>query len=533
VAKSGPFLTLALGLASVAGSSCSAGFRCPAAGGTPWRSLASEHFALATDLPGEDAREALRDLEDYRAAFLDTAWPRGRAVGGQVRVVIMASERDWMEFDDVHDGFYTEALFQPLIALRAGGSDETRRRIRHELTHHLSRFHVRHQPDWLSEGLATFFETLVYDRVRAEVLIGLPVPAHVVSLMAHAGPLPVAATLSGALERQDGQKFYASSWLLVHYLINRRREAFGGYMRALDRGEAAGAAWQAAFPELTTDVLQAELRGHLQGRRALAGSRRFQAPRFTVEEDPAPLADPQVHALRALVAMRGAIKDVRPAARALARAEVAEALRQDAGNVLALAVRGFALQEPVDLAAARAAAARQPGSWLAWMVLYQAAGGNLDSVEGRKGAVTALRVAAANPSVDLPFGKARELIASPSSNASACQRRAPVAACAGGRNELTDDDVRADLKAIAESNAAWCLFDHATWPRVQVAVEIDERGRAVSVCAQGGPDDPRVAPCVERALAALSFAAPARCPRARTFELGAAPDGRAQVFTSR
>ena len=47
----------------------------------------------------------------------------------------------------------------------------------------------------LAEGLATFFETLVYDRASGEVLIGLPQPLHL-SLLA-AQPGPPAASSSG------------------------------------------------------------------------------------------------------------------------------------------------------------------------------------------------------------------------------------------------------------------------------------------------------------------------------------------------
>src|SRR6185295_12340490 len=84
--------------------------------------------------------------------------------------------RDWRVFEDKFSGFFAASLYQPFIALRAGGSDQTRLTIRHELAHHLSRFFIPRQPSWLAEGLASFFETLAYDRDRGEILIGLPSP---------------------------------------------------------------------------------------------------------------------------------------------------------------------------------------------------------------------------------------------------------------------------------------------------------------------------------------------------------------------
>ena len=137
---------------------------------------------MFTDVAGEDATVALRDLEEYRSALMATAFPAGGDAGGRVRVLIVAGERHWREFESERDGLFTEALHQPFIALRAAASDRTRITIRHELTHHLSRMRIPQQPDWLSEGLATFFESLVYDRSSGEVLIGLPLPGRLEAL---------------------------------------------------------------------------------------------------------------------------------------------------------------------------------------------------------------------------------------------------------------------------------------------------------------------------------------------------------------
>jgi hypothetical protein len=528
-----------------AGGECAGPFRCPAAGGPPWRQLASEHFLLATDLPPDEAEEAVRDLEDYRALLIATAWPRGETPGGQVRVVIVARERDWRAFEESRDGFYTEALFQPFIALRAGGSDHTRMRIRHELTHHLSRFFVRDQPDWLSEGLATFFETLAYDRGGGEVLIGLPQTSHLALLASRPGPMKLRETLDGSLKDDDSQLFYATSWLLVHYLINRQRATFSGYMRALDAGMPAAEAWHRWLPDLSPEVLQAELSGYARGGHHLVLSRRFQAPSVSVQEQPLPDAD--VHALRALLYLRSGGDRIEPARRARARAEIAEALRADPHHVLALAARTFTLDEPIDRATARALAERHPDSWLAWAVLYRASGGEFLDPETRRAAVTALRLAESNPSVKLPFGPTRPLFTGHEPELRACTRD-PTAAEAAARprrperargvdpcppgRPLSSDEALAELRAIVTSDVSWCFFQQDSWRPLTVAIEIDERGRAGTVCPEGPPPDPALASCLRRVLAGLSFPARADCPRLRLFQLAPATDGRVQVFGS-
>ncbi len=556
----GTLLRLLMLGALAAGGGCAGAFRCPAAGGTPWRQLASEHFLLATDLPADEAAEAVRDLEEYRALLIATAWPRRETPtparsgsrdrgpqGGQVRVVIVARERDWRAFEEGRDGFYTEALFQPFIALRAGGSDHTRMRIRHELTHHLSRFFVREQPDWLAEGLATFFETLAYDRGTGEVLIGLPQSSHLNLLASRPGPLKIRETLAGTLKDDDSQLFYATSWLLVHYLISRQRTAFAGYMRALDAGLPAPEAWRRSFgDDLSPEALQAELSGYARAGHHMMISRAFQAPVVTTDERPLPDAD--VHALRALVYLRSGGDQVPPAARALARAEIAEALRQDPHDVLAHGARAFTLDQPIDLATARALTERHPDDWLAWAVLYRSSGGDFLSPETRRAAVTASRLAEANPSVKLPFGPARPLFTAGEPELHACTRD-PTAAevararadrrritperdpCPAGR-PLSSEEALAELRAIVTSDVSWCFFDQERWRPLTVGIEIDERGHPGAVCPEDPPADPALLACLRRALAALSFPARPDCPRLRLFQLAPATDGRVQVFGS-
>jgi hypothetical protein len=520
----------------VAAGGCAVPFRCPAEGGPAWRELASEHFTVATDLDEEEASLALRDLEEYRAALVATAWPGGGDVGGRVRVVILARERDWRAFEGQRDGLFTGALSEPFIALRAAASDQTRITIRHELTHYVSRLRIPRQPDWLAEGLATFFETMAYDRRSGELLLGLPLPSRLASL--RAAGFSVRATMSGARLDQDSDRFYASSWLIVHYLMSRQREGFSRYLQALESGQKSEPAWSAAFGAgLDPGALQAELRAHWAAGRPLVGSRRFRAPPFRTRSRP--LDDATVHALRALLFLQGQGRQAPPAARAAARAEVTAALASDPHSLLALAVLGLELDEAPDLASARVVTRRQPRDWLAWAVLYRATGGDLDSAEGRRAAAIAVRLTADLPGVGLPFGPPRSFFARTLA-ASTCPGPAPVVrggsaagdlACGRGQ-DAGPRDVDAELRAVADSDVAWCLFEHPPAPALAVTVDIDPAGHPIAVCAQSttAPAPDSVTACVHRVLGAVSFPGTPGCPRRRRFELAIATDGRITVF---
>jgi hypothetical protein len=316
-------------------------------------------------------------------------------------------------------------------------------------------------------------------------------------------------------------------------------------MRALDGGVAPETAWRQSFGDLSPEVLAAELRGYGSFGRSLVRSSRYQMPATTIDERLLPDAD--VHALRALLFMRALSTEANPTARAQARQEIAEALRQDPHNVLALAVRAFTLEEAVDPQTARALTERAPDSWLAWMVRYRAGGGSLDRSEGRRAALAAVRLAAADPSVKLPFGPQQPLFATaaPPPALRACPptpppRPAPAVRvrpsrgldpCPGGR-PLSPEDALAELRAIVTSDVSWCFFDMASWQPVTVAIDIDERGQAAAICLENPSPDPRLTACVTRALAAVSFPALPGCPRQRLFQLAQASDGHVQVFGS-
>ena len=163
----GDIRTAALLLAVATGACAGHLPPCPAAGGPAWTELQGAHFRLRTDGTRPPARAALDDLEQFQAALLTVfGAPAGSRHGPPVPSSSSTAGGPTSPPAEV-SGYFTRALFQPLIVMRAGGDLVPADVIKHELVHYFSGMVMPEQPPWLSEGLATYYETIEYDRARA------------------------------------------------------------------------------------------------------------------------------------------------------------------------------------------------------------------------------------------------------------------------------------------------------------------------------------------------------------------------------
>lgn len=132
------------------------------------------------------------------------------------------------------------------------GDDDT---LLHEYAHHFMwQYHPAPYPRWFAEGFADYVMTANirpdrieygnYNNVRASWLIG------------QSGWIPYENILFGESRGLDAGRFYAQSWLLVHYIMADagRRAAFTNYIQALARGEPARRAFPAAFRMQPTEL---------------------------------------------------------------------------------------------------------------------------------------------------------------------------------------------------------------------------------------------------------------------------------------
>jgi hypothetical protein len=351
---------------------------CPAAGGPAWTELRSAHFRLRTDEKPADARATLTDLEQLRAALLTVFGASVDLDTGRLPVVVI--DRGWTDFAPRQvNGFFTRALFQPLVVMAAGSQLHQQELIKHELVHFLTSKVMTRQPPWMAEGLASYYQTIEYDTETGRITVGRPPPDLLRQAQHRTSVASIEAMFTAGEIDQEARHFYADAWLTTHYLMNHRLEALARYENALRAGASPKSAWAAAFGAQTPEQLAVAVHQYLdRGQYALLIYRLPPLALPAPAERPLPEAD--IHATRALLFLTGS------RARALvpelslgpddprlgAKRELDEARRAEPGHVASLAIAQWMLDVPVSLEQATAASHKHGDDWLAWLLLADA-----------------------------------------------------------------------------------------------------------------------------------------------------------------
>jgi hypothetical protein len=189
-----------------------------------WLEVTSPNLRLITDLEAGRAVDLVRLLEALRGSMTEEIL--GRATSRQLptTVVAFAEETSYSPFRVVgREGQFYSTAFENLVVLNGGApSRPLGMAAAHEYTHALlSELEIR-LPLWLHEGLAEYYST--FDLSAGVVAIGRSVPGHRARLRNHAFlPLAELAAVDGrsaGYHGEDGARFYAQSWLMVHYLLS-------------------------------------------------------------------------------------------------------------------------------------------------------------------------------------------------------------------------------------------------------------------------------------------------------------------------
>jgi tetratricopeptide (TPR) repeat protein len=361
-------------------SGCASLPACPARGGPAWIELTTAHFTVRTDLDDTAARGVIHELEETRAAMLDAVWPDAPGPPDRLPVVALASQSELRVFTGPRiEGIWAHrAPFAATILIGGYRDDDRRAILRHELAHHLSRWFLPQQPIWFAEGIATFLETIHYDREHQRAVVGEPSWDRFNTL--RTGMFSTSRLLTG--EQPDMAEmalFESTSWLLVHYLINQRELAFQRFQRRVGAFERPQEAWAAELGDLDATHLLSTLDDYVA-----AGNYnvlRIPMRPWSGPIQVRPMLDAEVHGARAFMYAVGnlsrtpapdSVRDAR------VRAEVDEALSADpAGALEALAVKYYALGVGASPEQQRALAERasraHPDSELAWLMMADSA----------------------------------------------------------------------------------------------------------------------------------------------------------------
>jgi hypothetical protein len=394
-------------LAALTAAACATLPPCPAQGGPAWQELTSDHFVVRTDLDAADGQEVVRRLEETRAAMLVAVWPEAPGPPDRSAVIALRYPAELSEFLGYEiAGEYVVARPFPKTMIIAGTAEADDGNglltLRHELAHHLSRWFLTLQTPWYAEGMASFLETIQYDRGQGQAVIG-EASLRRLQLLGRASVMSIKHLIaSTSVDADDLALFEASSWLLVHYLVNHKNAAFEEFQRRMGRFEPPDKAWAGAFPDVNLDRLQLDLDEYARSGQYRVAHLPVAPWRGTTTART--LSDAEVHGLRAFMYVA-----VRPPGEGpmleRARAEVAEALREDPGQPEAAAVRyytrdsssGAARAAPAPTAdvveLARRTTTAHPESWMAWVMAADAAGVNATA---RQDALTRALAAAPN-----------------------------------------------------------------------------------------------------------------------------------------
>jgi hypothetical protein len=345
----------------------------PSRGGPSWIEVQSEHFTLWTDAPAERGHELMRELE-LRRQLLLTAMNHARSAGPAF-VIAVRSAREasvylpegaiaaaWDARDPTH---------QPGILL-AANSEDHHHAVSHELTHVISSGLIKNQPHWLAEGIATYFEMV--DLHGKSVQIGIPRDDRLITLRV-SRPLSAAGLFACQDPRCMDERYYATSWALISFLVNQRYQQLRRYLARLNElpdGQQAQA-WAEVFRDLPLDQLDREL-----SRWVVSGKVLLPRVEVAVHEVPTrerSLGDADVLAARSLLDLH--FKGVGPA-----HIAAEEALAIDRTNLIARLINTELTHEiaPTD---ARATAAAYPEDWRAWRLVELAVRGEPEAEAAR------------------------------------------------------------------------------------------------------------------------------------------------------
>lgn len=337
-----------------------------ATGHLGWLEVTSPNFHIRTSLAEGPALELAKYLETTRASMLQAAWGGSAGPPRPIEVVVFARSVTFNSVVPFWQGeTYAPGGYERIIVFP--GDTKVATVAAHELAHVLSSYYMPIQPSWLSEGVASYLETVRFGARSKQAYLGAPPSSRVEELQRWPG-LDTQSLLAADSATQNGisqvHGFYAQAWLLVHYLISEHPEEFAKFQRqvakltdwrkAYDFSMPAGLAPGPGLDKVLSDYWEK------RNTWAFAATK----PVTLIEDTPRvePLSAAEVH---------GIYSWLLPQDSARLEAEANEALRLDPAQLDAIRTKSFRLN--ASTAERRALAERavhaHPQEAEAWLLL--------------------------------------------------------------------------------------------------------------------------------------------------------------------
>lgn len=268
-----------------------------------WIQLRSAHFTFFSSTSERATRQIAMDLEQLRSALSQLNPGLELASPVPTWIYIFKDTSSFRPYQPLYqgrprdvDGYFFPHPYGNYVAINADPRTKATNVVYHEYLHHVLGHNYPGLPLWLNEGLAEYYST--FKVVGNEARIGQPVLAHVAWLLDNA-MLPLRDLVSMTHDSpayNEGIRqgvFYAQSWVLAHYLLNKpeRQEKTARYLRDLFDGVPGNQAFERAFGDLGS--LERDLRAY--ARWGVFDARRIPiAQGNAMQMDVAPLAWPDV-----------------------------------------------------------------------------------------------------------------------------------------------------------------------------------------------------------------------------------------------
>jgi tetratricopeptide (TPR) repeat protein len=214
-----------------------------------WIEVHTAHFSVITDSGDKRGREVALRMEQMRAVFGQLLQKDKLKMSVPITVVALKSDKRYgtvaPEKQNMAGGFYVPGWDRVYIVLNLFETDPWRA-VAHPLAHYLLNYNYPPAQGWFDEGLAEYFGSIqigkqveiggdpelapewhedIFDELRRDPnvpqsltqLVSSPVWLSMVDLftMKHDG--------SGTREGTHNTLYYAQSWMVVHYLLNKNK----------------------------------------------------------------------------------------------------------------------------------------------------------------------------------------------------------------------------------------------------------------------------------------------------------------------
>ena len=213
-----------------------------------WLRVSSDHFTVLTDAGQKKGHEIAARFEQIRAVFAQLLMRKQVRMSEPIEIIALADSARYSQLAPLVNGqglkapgFWLAGEDRIYVVLNVADPD-CWRTIEHPFAHYFLNYNYPPTQPWFDEGLAEYFASLYFTLQKTE--LGSDPELHTPSGVSSAGSSgngvnslteilnqPAWMNLSDLLETENRDTndeegthrtpFYAQSWMLVHYLVNK------------------------------------------------------------------------------------------------------------------------------------------------------------------------------------------------------------------------------------------------------------------------------------------------------------------------